>query len=118
MRVRAGGRGGGDDWVGGWAGARRVPVAGGGYSGPRRDALDQRVLRHPDEIAGHDADRQAMPERDAIDLVLDRAGVGVDIDAGGVQCAVFGLGFSGICLSFRGWYSIAAKIASKTRALP
>ena len=66
-------------------GALRDPVVGGVHPGAGRDALDQRILRHPDEVAGDHADRQAMAGGDAVDLVLDRAGVGVDIDAGGVQ---------------------------------
>src|SRR2546423_605350 len=46
-------------------------------------ALDQRVLRHADEVSRNHAHGQAMPGRDAINLVLHRAGVGIDIDAGG-----------------------------------
>ena len=65
--------------------AFRDPVVGGVHPGTGRDALDQRILRHPDELPGDHADRQAMAGGDAVDLVLDRAGVGVDIDAGGVQ---------------------------------
>ena len=74
------------------AGALRNPVVGGIHSGTRRDALDQRILRHPDEIPCDHADRQPMAGSDAVDLVLDRAGVGVDIDAGGVQLGVIGWG--------------------------
>ena len=68
-----------------FAGALRDPVVGGIHAGTGGDALDQRILRHADEIARDHADRQAVPDRDAIDLVLHRAGVGIDIDAGGVQ---------------------------------
>src|SRR5207302_10247730 len=61
------------------------------------------------------ADRQAMPERDAINLVLDRAGVGVDIDAGGgVQ--VRHMRWIRAGLYVRAWYSIGFKNARKTRA--
>ena len=49
----------------------------------------------PDEIAGDHADGHAMAEGDAVDLVLDRAGVGVDIDAGGVQNHIIGCGVAG-----------------------
>ena len=65
------------------AGALRDPVVGGVHAGTGGDALDQRILRHADEIARDHADGQAVPGGDAIDLVLHRAGVGVDIDAGG-----------------------------------
>src|ERR1035437_1571097 len=61
------------------------PVIGGVHPGTRRDALDQRVLRHPNEIAGDHADGQVIAGGDAVDFVFDRTGVGVDIDAGGVQ---------------------------------
>ena len=74
------------------AGALRDPVIGGVHPGTGRDALDQRILRHPDEIARDHADRQPMPGGDAVDLVLDRAGIGVDIDAGGVQIGRHRLG--------------------------
>ncbi len=50
---------------------------------PDRDPLDQRILRHADEADGHDGDRQPVAGGDAIDLVLHRAGVGVDVDADG-----------------------------------
>src|SRR5438270_731366 len=48
----------------------------------RSHALDQRVVRDADEFARDDADRQPMAGRDAVDFVLHRAGVGIDIDAG------------------------------------
>ena len=73
---------GGDDDIA-FAGALGDPVVGGIHSGTRRDPLDQGIGRHPDEIAGHHADRQAMPGGNAVDFVFDRTGVGVDIDAGG-----------------------------------
>src|SRR5262249_55440818 len=72
----------GDDDVAG-ASALRDPVIGGVHARPCGDALDQRVLRYPDEAACNHADGYAKPERDAINLVLYRAGIGVDIDAGG-----------------------------------
>ena len=88
------------------AGALRDPVVGGIHAGPRSDALDQRILRHADEIARDHADRQAVPDRDAIDLVLHRAGVGIDIDAGGVQFrhfrSVSRIGFGQVFSSARG----------------
>jgi hypothetical protein len=65
--------------------AFRDPVVGGVHPGTGRDPLDQRILRHPDELAGDHADGQAMAGGDAVDFVFDRAGIGVDIDAGGVQ---------------------------------
>ena len=49
----------------------------------------------------------AETDRDPVDLVLHRAGVGIDIDAGG--WGIFGHRFR---------YSIARKIASQTKALP
>ncbi len=73
---------GGDDDIA-FAGALGDPVVGGVHPGTRRDALDQRILRHPDEIARDHADGQAVARGDAVDFVFDRAGVGVDIDAGG-----------------------------------
>src|SRR5579859_7362063 len=60
------------------------PVIGGVHSGAGSDALDQRILRYPDELAGDHADGNAMAGGHAIDFVLDRAGIGVDVDAGGV----------------------------------
>ena len=97
-------------------GAFRNPVVGGVHPGTRRDALDQRILRHPNEIAGDHADRQAVPGGDAVDFVLDRAGIGVDIDAGGAQngrhrLGIFGWGSWGS--SAGGAYPIGRKIASK-----
>ena len=83
----------GDDDVA-LAGALRDPVVGGVHAGAGGDALDQRILRHADEIARDHADRQAVPDRDAINLVLHRAGVGVDIDAGGVQVVMAQMGRS------------------------
>ena len=87
-------------------GAFRDPVVGGIHAGTGGDALDQRILRHADEIARDHADRQAMPDRDAIDLVLHRAGVGIDIDAGGVQIRHFRsvdrIGFGQVFSSARG----------------
>jgi len=50
------------------------------------------IKRHPDELACDHADGQAMAGRDTVDLVFDRAGVGVDIDAGGVQSGRHRLG--------------------------
>src|SRR3954452_8675290 len=47
----------------------RDPVAGRIHAGARRDAFDQRVLRHANEWAGDHRDGQAMPNRDAVDLV-------------------------------------------------
>ena len=86
--------------------ALRDPVVGGVHAGTGGDALDQRILRHADEIARDHADRQAMPVRDAIDLVLHRAGVGIDIDAGWVQFRHFGsvnrIGFGQVFSSARG----------------
>src|SRR6202012_5946129 len=61
------------------------PIIGGIHAGAGRDALDQRVLRYADELTSYDAHGHAEPDRDAIDLVLHRAGVGIDIDAGGVR---------------------------------
>jgi hypothetical protein len=47
-----------------------------------------------------------VPERDAIDLVLHRAGIGIDIDAGGVQIGHFRsvnrIGFGQVVSSARG----------------
>ena len=37
------------------AGAGRDPVVGGVHRGPCRNPLDQRILRHPDELAGDHA---------------------------------------------------------------
>jgi hypothetical protein len=84
--------GGNDDIA--LSGAFRNPVVGGVHSGTGRDAFDHRILRHANEIAGNHADGEAMAGGDAIDLVLDRAGIGVDIDAGGVQRRRHRLGFS------------------------
>ena len=53
---------GGDDDIA-LAGAFRNPVVGGVHAGTGGDALDQRILRHADEIAGDHADRQAVPAR-------------------------------------------------------
>jgi hypothetical protein len=39
-------------------------------------------MRHPNEQAGDDADANPMARRDTVNLVLYRAGVRVDIDAG------------------------------------
>ena len=44
------------------------------------DQLDQRVGRHPQRGVGHDRDAHRVAAGDAVDLVLDRAGVGVDVD--------------------------------------
>jgi hypothetical protein len=76
-----------------FARAFRNPVVGGVHAGAGCDALDLRILRHPDELACDHADRQAMPAGNAVDLVFDRAGIGVDIDAGGVQDGRHRLGF-------------------------
>src|SRR5437588_3076572 len=67
-----------------WACALRNPVVGGIHAWAGRDTFDQRLPRHADEIAGNHADRQAMPDGNAIDLVLHRAGVGIDINPGGM----------------------------------
>src|SRR6185437_7448652 len=72
--------GGNDDIA--LAGVLCNPVVGGIHAGTRRDAFDQRVARHSNEIAGDDADGQAVPDRDAVDFILDRTGVGIDVDAG------------------------------------
>src|SRR6202022_1459362 len=55
--LAAGDTGGGDDIP--LSRAFRNPVVGGIHPGARGDALDQRILRHPNEIAGDHADRQA-----------------------------------------------------------
>ena len=44
------------------------------------DPLDQRMRRHPQPGVADDPDRHLVPPRDLVDLVLDRAGVGVDQD--------------------------------------
>ena len=68
-----------------FSGAFRDPVIGGVHPGTGRDALDQRIRRHPNEVPRDHADGKAMTGRDPVDFVLHRAGIGVDIDAGGVQ---------------------------------
>src|ERR1700710_879644 len=56
---------------------QRLPhrVVGGVHPGPRGDALDAWILRHPNELAGNDADRQLVTLGDSVDFVLDRTGV-------------------------------------------
>ena len=66
----------------GFSGAFGDPVVRRIHRGTCRDALDQRILRDTNKIARNDADRQTVAAGDAIDLLLHRAGVGVDIDAG------------------------------------
>ena len=62
--------------------------------------------------------RQAMAGGDAVDLVFDRAGVGVDIDAGGgFKNDVIGWDLSwerGGCFRLHAWYPIGSRIASET----
>ncbi len=67
--------------------ALRDPIVGD--VGPRRndDALDVGRARNHDRAVGDDEDLEPKTRRYAIDLVLHRTGVGVDIDAQG--------GFSG-----------------------
>ena len=69
------------------------------------------------KLAGDHADRQAVAGGDAVDFVFDRAGVGVDIDAGGVQDWRHRLGIwpgSADRASRCAWYSIGRRIARKT----
>jgi hypothetical protein len=75
---------GGDDDIA-LARAFGDPVIGGVHAGTGRDALDQRVPWYPNELARDHADGKAMAGRDPVDLIFHRAGIGVDIDAGGVQ---------------------------------
>ena len=43
------------------------------------DALDHRRLRHQHEAVGHHPDLQAIAAGDTVDLVLHRAGIGIDV---------------------------------------
>ena len=67
------------------AGARALgdPVVGGVGPAPAATRSISGSLRHADEAVGDDGDRQPVARRDAIDLVLHRTGVGIDIDADG-----------------------------------
>ena len=62
-------------------GALGDPVVGLVRSRRHGDALNQRILRHADEAVGDHEHRNLMAVGDAVDLVLDRAGVGIDINA-------------------------------------
>jgi len=57
-----------------------VPRRGGVKPRAGGDPLDRWVVRQVDEAGRHDRDRQPVARCDAIDLVLHRAGVGVDMD--------------------------------------
>ncbi len=72
----------------------RNPVVGGIHARTSSNALDQRIVRHADEIARDDTDRQPVPLGDAINLVFHRAGVGIDINP---DCARQGWFVRGHC---------------------
>ena len=57
------------------------PVVGGVEIVGYHDPLDQRMVGHAHPAVADDVDRHCATECDAIDLVLYRAGVGVDQDA-------------------------------------
>jgi hypothetical protein len=60
----------------------RNPVVRGIHAAARGNPLDQRMVGHADEIARYHADRKAMALGDAINLVLHRAGIGIDVNTG------------------------------------
>ena len=66
-------------------GALGDPVVGRVHAGGDDDALDQRIARNRDRAVADDIDLQAVPFGDAIDFLLHRAGVGVDVDRDGCR---------------------------------
>ena len=58
-----------------------IQFVGGVHARARGHPFDHRVLRHADEARSDDRDRDMVARGDAIDLVLHRAGIGVDVDA-------------------------------------
>jgi hypothetical protein len=57
------------------------PIVGGVHARAGGDPLDQRVLRNADEADGHDRDGKPMARGDAVDLVLHRTGIRIDVYA-------------------------------------
>ena len=55
------------------------PVVGRAETGPH-DQFDPRIRRHPQRGVRDDFHGHGVAPRDPVDLVLDRAGVGVDVD--------------------------------------
>jgi hypothetical protein len=70
---------GGDRDVAGFD-AFRDPVIGGVESAFHDDELDQILRRHPERRVRDDVDLDAVPAGNPVDLLLDRAGVGINID--------------------------------------
>src|ERR1700730_1531704 len=66
------------------AGAFRDPVIGRIHARTGGDALDQRILRHTDEISRDHADWEPVSDGDVVYLALYRAGIGVDKNTGGM----------------------------------
>ena len=61
-------------------GALGDPVVGRIHAGGDDHAFDQRITRNRDRAVADDKDLQPVPFGDAIDFLLHRAGVGVDVD--------------------------------------
>jgi hypothetical protein len=57
------------------------PVVGSVESVADDHAVDEIVRRHADRAVADDRHRHAVAEGDLVDLLLDRAGVGIDKDA-------------------------------------
>ncbi len=56
------------------------PVVGDIRAARHHDPLDECIARHHDDAVRHDVDVAAVPLGHPIDLLFDRASVGVDID--------------------------------------
>ena len=56
--------------------------------------FDQRIARHRDRAVAHDVDFEPVALGDAVDFVLDRTGVGIDVNSdriGTSRCGVSGI---------------------------
>jgi hypothetical protein len=62
------------------------PVVGDIWARFDDDGFDQRIGRYANEAVRHHEDRRLEALRHAIDFILHRAGVGVDIDGGAGGC--------------------------------
>ena len=47
---------------------------------PHHDELDEWLLRYPQRRIGDHEHLDLVPPRDAVDLLLDRAGIGINVD--------------------------------------
>ncbi len=79
----------GRDDDGTWSRALRNPVIGLVHPLRHHNPFDQRIARHGNRRIRDDKDLQPMPLGDAIDLRLDRAGIGIDQN-GNRMCGGYG----------------------------